>query len=372
MNENKCGMIINDKIIRKNKQLKKLRKASLKMYGKAPKGVIKNKFGKVSGCESAALVQRELPQIEAEITKELLIEKCKEANLTGMSGNGFPIYKKLESFVRSNMQSKTILINGAECEPGLIHDQWLIENRLEEILVGAEGLRKVFGAQSVTIAAKNFPKSPATLPKGINLCKVPPLYPMGEERILIHQVLGITINHQALPIEQGILVMNVQSLLQIVKILSGQSANGRFVTLSDLDTGSAFAVYVEYHESIKEKLVHLFGERKHYKCGFGVMNASDVTDDMRFDPTVCFATVTSVVADTCTTNRCKGCGKCKKVCPMGLDVKKIISKMEKQKTAELAELGVNRCIGCASCSFVCAANKNPHELIGEYNAKIKG
>lgn len=233
-------------------------------------------------------------------------------------------------------------------------------------------LGKVLGAASVTIAAKAFPDLRAKAPTGVMLCKVPPLYPMGEEKILIRQVLEIDLDQEVIPVQKGILVINVQTLLQISKALSGQDTNGRYVTLCDLDTGKAVACYVSYGESIKERLVKSFGERAYYKCGFGVMCARDVLDTDTFQPTVCFAAVASSVVEANTDNKCKGCGKCKRVCPMGVDVKKVIAKRDKNQTNEMTGFGIDQCIGCGSCSFVCAANKNPHEIIGEYHAKIKG
>ncbi len=370
-NEN-GAMIINDRMIRKNKALKTIRKNSLKRYGKSGKGVIRNKIGKVVSIESGQDPIPKLPKTAEEISREELLTVCKEKKLTGMSGSGFPVDRKIEGWIGSGADARYIVINGAECEPGLIHDEWLIEHRFDEILGAAAMLGRILGASHVVIAAKAFPDTKRKDVSDVVLNKLPALYPMGEEKILIRQVLGMELSPEDIPVQKGILVINVQTLLQISRALAGQNIDGRYVTLCDLDTGKAVVSYVNYGESIKEKLVKVFGERAYYKCGFGVMCARDVLDEDIFQPTVCFAAVQSVVAQMDTSNRCKGCGKCTKVCPIGVEVKKVIAKHDKHLMNEITGFGMEKCIGCGSCSFVCAANKNPHEIIGEYHAKIKG
>lgn len=387
MNQGRSSMVITSKMIRKNKALRAIRKQSLKMFGKVKKGVIKNKIGKAVACESGMDAEMDWKKISGDLEQFLennrvslaakpdaktLIEACKEAGLTGMSGNGFPVYQKLEGFLQSDASSKHIIINGVECEPGLIHDQWLIDHHLDVIVKAAGILGKIFDGASVAIAAKGFPAAKGTIPTGVSLYQVPPVYPMGEEHILIRQVLGVILTPEETPIEKGILVMNVQTLIQMFRVLSGESVNGRYVTLCDLDTGKAVAAYVDDKELIKDKLLGVFGQREYYKCGFGVMYANDVSGQDTFSPTICFAAVASSVAGCSTENKCKGCGRCKRVCPMDINVKKVITSLEKHQCEKLDELGVGRCIGCGSCSFVCAAGKSPHEMIGEYNAKIKG
>lgn len=372
MNSKKETMLIHDKMIRKNKVVKVIRKNSLKMYGRAPKGVIKNKIGKVVFCASGDEVEKDFKEVKPGCDEETLIEMCKNANLTGMSGSGFPVYRKLEAFVKAEVMTKCIVINAAECEPGLIHDQWLIEHKFQQIVYNAMALCHILKAESIHIAAKSFPDGSGRTENSVALSKVPPLYPMGEEKILIKQVLGITLDREEIPVEKGILVLNLQTLLQIFETLSGNEPVGRYVTLCSLDTGKAYAVYVKYGENIKNRLVQLFGENTYYKAGFGAMNARDVSEEDAFTPTVCFAAVASYVAAGSIENRCKGCGKCKKVCPMGIDVKKAVSMMEKNSSEGILKLGIEKCIGCGSCSFVCAANKCPHEIVGAYHAKIKG
>ena len=158
--------------------------------------------------------------------------------------------------------------------------------------------------------------------------------------------------------------MNIQTLLQMNMVAAGKQNKGRFVTLADLDKGRAFAKYVREGEDICQILMDAFGKREYLLKGNGVMGATYVTRGDMIQMSTSFLGVSSKVAQGDVTNRCKGCGRCSKVCPMGINVKKIIGAAERGKEIDPAALGIDRCIGCRGCSYVCPACKKPQEIIG--------
>lgn len=355
-------LLLNKRLIKKNKAIKKAQKNSLKRFGKATKPVIKNKLGKVVECESYKANKSKVVS-GINISKEQLLQYVSQAQLTGLSGGGFPVISKLESFVNSTAKRKIILVNGAECEIGLVHDQWLIENYFDEITEGIRIISQALGIKEKVLAAKRFPKEndKDIDVLGITLYKVPMRYPIGEEHVLIKQVLNQNISNDKVPSDNGILVMNVQTVYAIYNICAGTYENGRFVTLADIDNAKALAVYIKYGEKIKDKLIELFGERKEYYAGHGIMASHEITDSDVFDTTTAFACVANVTANNSNSNKCKHCGACKRVCPENIDVKKIVSLRENNPTADISGLGLERCLHCNSCSFVCSAQKNLFE-----------
>lgn len=50
-----------------------------------------------------------------------LVAKLAAVGLTGNSGSGFPTSEKIKAFCSSAAENKYIVINGAECEPGLLY-----------------------------------------------------------------------------------------------------------------------------------------------------------------------------------------------------------------------------------------------------------
>lgn len=359
MNSKKGVIVINKKMLSKNRDLKTAKKESLKRYRKNGRALIKCKIGNLVKDNTKEDSIRQYRFTDTDITLDKLIEYCKKTNLTGMSGNGFPVYRKLEQPVRK------IVINAVECEPGLIHDQWLVNHYFEEIIASAAWLKKILKADEVVLAAKELGESDSICINGVRLCKVPCRYPMGEERILLKQILDVDLSMETIPTKEGYLVMNVQTLLQLNSIADQREITGRYITLADLDNGNAKAVFAQYGKSIETELRTSYGDRKYLVSGGGLLNSTVVEGSQTFSSTTCFAAVSSQIAVCSTENKCRGCGKCKRVCPMQIDVRKVITEYEKNPNQSFSDYGIDRCIGCRSCGFVCRADKNPFEIIGE-------
>lgn len=67
-----------------------------------------------------------------------IIEKIKKANLVGRGGAGFPTHLKWQAVKNEKEKTKYILINGAEGEPGIYKDGYILANYLEEFLEGVK------------------------------------------------------------------------------------------------------------------------------------------------------------------------------------------------------------------------------------------
>ena len=131
----------------KNKALKRAQRGARKYYreglfqkaGNAP-GV---RIGKLSdlgkvGCKAVSDVKT-TDDIEESLSRAGLIQLCKESGLTGRSGNGFEVSRKLEMLRKKN---GILIINAVECDPGLVTDSWLYRNRKYHIEQGARLLKE--------------------------------------------------------------------------------------------------------------------------------------------------------------------------------------------------------------------------------------
>ena len=189
---------------------------------------------------------------------------------------------------------------------------------------------------------------------------MPARYPMGEEHILIQQLLGKKLQKQCIPAKEGILVMNVQTLLQIYFCAMGNHASGRLITTVNIDNGEATVAYIEYGTNIKEYIKEQYGNVKNCYAGGGIMSAHQVSEKECFDAQVSFVAIGHAIVQE-FDEKCKGCGRCSKVCPMGIDVRKLVK--AKENKGMVSEDYVSQCIHCNSCSFVCAAHKNIPEFL---------
>lgn len=374
--------IINKNIMKKSKELKASAKTNRKLYKNYKAIELKARMDKVFTFNG--LCEKDIPTKASETIDEEVMEaiestetlEYKVANnfisiiegskLTGMSGNGFPVYKKLRAINSFEGPKKTFIINAVECEPGLIHDQWIFNTHLKEVAEGIRIIKAALKLDNATIAVKATKEHKAgtvVACEGYDICYVPYKYPMGEEHFLIKEVMGDTIAMEDIPVNKGILVMNIQTVYQIACIIAGKYQGGRYITVANFATGIAKAVY--YHEGKKatEILDSAFGiapEGCVVYVGKGIMGSHPLEDDIvNIDEDFVAYYPKEYANIISNSNKCKGCGACSKNCPAGIDVRKIVRLREKDETADISMFNPERCIKCGSCVWFCCASKRP-------------
>ncbi|MFP4515065.1 MAG: NADH-ubiquinone oxidoreductase-F iron-sulfur binding region domain-containing protein [Parcubacteria group bacterium] len=65
-----------------------------------------------------------------------LLKKIKENDLKGRGGAGFSVYDKWKLILKTKTKEKYFIVNGAEGEPGVKKDEYIIKHHLEELLSG--------------------------------------------------------------------------------------------------------------------------------------------------------------------------------------------------------------------------------------------
>lgn len=149
---------------------------------------------------------------------EKLQEKLRVGGVVGAGGAGFPSYAKL------NKNADTIILNCAECEPLLQPHRRLITVHAAQILAGLHLVAETVGAKQVYIGVKKtYSKAIAAIQGEIG--KYPEMkihylqevYPMGDEVVLIYECTGRVVRPGGLPIEQGCIVYNVETMYNIYR-----------------------------------------------------------------------------------------------------------------------------------------------------------
>lgn len=152
------------------------------------------------------------------MTIESLSTVIKENGIVGAGGAGFPTYMKLDK------RADVILLNCAECEPLLKLHRQLLKEYAEEILATFQMVADVLDAKEAIIGIKKEYKETidtlnayvAEYPK-VKLHLLPGAYPMGDEVVLIYEATGRVVNPGSLPIEQGVVVFNVETMYNIYR-----------------------------------------------------------------------------------------------------------------------------------------------------------
>lgn len=323
--------LINKKIVSNNPNLKMSQTREKQNHGKGSRKNLKNYIGKVITLSSNELVGKEtgISNYVENITTEALLLAIKKSGVTGMSGNGFSIYKKIKRFLASKSKKRVLIINAVECDPGLVHDEWLLANRHTEITRCIHYLKQSLCLQAVILATKNKTVKPTN---DFSIVKVPPRYPMGEEHFLIHQVLDVKLEKNEIPATQGILVLNLQSIYQICKIINSCYDFGRFVTIANLSKGRAKVAYVYPTDNLVNILKNEFGKNDDifiYK-GHGIMASTIAENTENFTYNGNFAAYAQA-PNINNTNKCKKCGSCTYFCRGSKNVAEYISEVLKKE-----------------------------------------
>ncbi|MCO4137941.1 SLBB domain-containing protein [Citrobacter portucalensis] len=148
-------------------------------------------------------------------------ERVRAAGVVGAGGAGFPTHVKLQA------QVDTFLVNAAECEPMLKVDQQLMAVQAEPLIRGVQYAMTATGASAGIIALKEKYQGAINalnplLPAGIRLHILPDVYPAGDEVMTIWMATGRRVPPAALPVSVGVVVNNVQTVLNIARAVEQQ------------------------------------------------------------------------------------------------------------------------------------------------------
>ncbi|MCP4065885.1 MAG: NADH dehydrogenase subunit [Gammaproteobacteria bacterium] len=158
------------------------------------------------------------------------VEKIRNAGVVGAGGAGFPSYVKIQA------RADVLIANGAECEPLLYKDQTVIQRFSDDLLRGMALLMEQTGASRGVLAVKEKHKDSIShieplLPAHIELKLMPNVYPAGDEYELVYEITGNRIPAGGLPKDIGVLVQNVETLVNIARAEGGQPVTRTMVTV---------------------------------------------------------------------------------------------------------------------------------------------
>ncbi len=165
-------------------------------------------------------MQIKLPELKP-VSPEQISDIARQSGIVGAGGAGFPTYVKLES------KAEIFLVNAAECEPMLKVDQQLMASEASSLIQGLRYGMTATGAKEGIIALKEKYKlaidtlSPL-LPNNVRIHILPDVYPAGDEVITIWLATGRRVPPAQIPISIGVVVNNVQTLINLAKAIDEQ------------------------------------------------------------------------------------------------------------------------------------------------------
>ncbi len=317
----------------------------------------------------------DLPDIDpAEIT-----EAVKNGGLVGMGGAAFPTHVKITRNEKKPVD--VILVNGCECEPYLTADYRMMMEAPRAIVAGALLAAKAAGAESVVIAVeKNKPKGIAVLERACQgtIARVKPLetkYPMGGEKQTVPAALGRTIPTGGLPLDVGVVVINIGTSLSIARaVLRKSPVTHRVVTVTGhgittpknllVPVGTPYQDLIDACGGLKPSAVRVVSGGP--MMGFTVV-------DLKTPVTKGTSGLTVLTADDvqqAEETACVRCGRCVDVCPLGLVPTKIALAARKEIWDVVKRYHIQACMECGCCAYTCPASIPLVQLIRMGKARM--
>lgn len=166
--------------------------------------------------------------------RDEIIAAVREAGVVGAGGAGFPTHLKI------NAKVDIVIANGAECEPLLRAHQQIMAEESEKLLQGLQVVMVATGAGKGYIGLKHkyieaVDKLQKALDKDtktpIELFFLPDIYPSGDEHVLVHEVTGRIVPEGGIPLHAGVVVANVETLVNIANAVQHIPVTDKYVTV---------------------------------------------------------------------------------------------------------------------------------------------
>ena len=316
-----------------------------------------------------------LETVEAhpELTPEEIINRVKDAGVTGMGGAGFPTFIKLTP--PPTAKAECVIINAVECEPYITADYRLMMEKADEILVGLQLLMMAAKVTTGYIGIEtNKPAAIELLTKkcgevfggtkySVEVVPLKQRYPQGGEKQLVDAVIRRQVPAPpAIPVNVGAIVQNVGTAYAVYEaVMKRKPLFERYTTVTGKHLAHPGNLLVRMGTPMKDLIDACGGmpEGDNKLLAGGPMMGKALTS---VEVPICKGTnsVTILSGDDARRKEpqpCIRCAKCVGACPMGLEPY-LLAKVSEVKNWDRAEReDIVSCIECGSCQFTCPAHR---------------
>ncbi|MBR3942791.1 MAG: electron transport complex subunit RsxC [Clostridia bacterium] len=313
-----------------------------------------------------------------------IVEKVKEAGITGMGGAAFPTHVKLSPAPDTKID--TIILNGAECEPYLTADHREMLENGQKIVIGALMVKKAVSAERIVIAIENNKWDAIETMKeivkgyaGVEVATLQTKYPQGSEKQLIKAITKREVPSGGLPSAVGVIVNNIDTCAAIANaVVCNMPLIERVVTISGDAVERPSNLRVRVGVTFRELLMVCHLMEDHYKkviMGGPMMGIPQTDIDV---PVIKGTSGILAFQEPHTYGKeegaCIKCSKCVQVCPMRLMPNFLSVFAEAKNVEKLKEYNIMDCMECGSCAFICPQRRfmAQHIKAGKALVKQKG
>ncbi len=298
-----------------------------------------------------------------------LLQRIREAGIVGLGGAVFPSVVKISGSAKHAI--KTLIVNGAECEPYITCDDVLMREKADEIVTGIQILLKMLTPEQCLVGIEdNKPEAIKAMQEAVKranarveIVSIPAIYPSGDAKQLTKLLTGVEIPKGKRSYDMGSLCHNIATIHSIYKaVVEGEPLISRVVTVTGAGVkepqnfnallGTAFSYLIGMAGGYTDKAERLI-------MGGPMMGYSMQTDEIPVvKATNCILVLpeSDLPYSTSMAMPCIRCGKCAEACPVDLLPQQLYwharaDDFEKSQNHHLFD-----CIECGCCSYVCPSN----------------
>lgn len=304
---------------------------------------------------------------EISLTQDEIINRIQECGVVGLGGATFPSHIKLKA--PSGKKAEVLIINAVECEPYLTADHRVMLEKSDEMLVGIQILMKALGVAKAYIGIENnkpdaiehITKLAANYP-GIEVFSLKVKYPQGAEKQLIKALINREVPSGKLPIEVGAVVNNAGTALAVYEaVQKNKPLFERVVTVTGKSLTNPCNLLVRIGTPVKELINYAGGlhedTAKIISGGPMMGKALNSPEAPVTKGTSGILVLNEKEGSRVAVQNCIRCGRCTKVCPMGLEPFLLATQAELAMFEDAERNHIMDCIECGSCQYTCPSGR---------------
>ncbi len=297
------------------------------------------------------------------LSLEDFVSLVQHSGIVGLGGASLPAHVKYS--LRDGVKIKTLIANGAECEPYLTNDHRIMVEQPEALLRGIEILHTLLGAEESIIGIElNKPDAIETLRAHIRSdqpIRVVPLrvkYPQGDSKMMIKSILDVEVPAGLHAADLGIIMNNVSTVAAIADYFaSGMPYIDRMVTVSGPGIEYPANLVVPLGTPVREVLRFCGGVREDTRevVMGGPMMGTPVAslDEPVIKSSSGLLAFTAEHTARPTEYPCIRCGRCVEACPYFLNPARLAKLAKARLYDEMKAFQVMECVECGSCTYSC-------------------
>ena len=272
---------------------------------------------------------------------------------------------------KADQPVRTLILNGAECEPYITCDDMLMRERADRVIEGARVLRQALCADTVLVGIEdNKPEAIAAMLHAvaaagdarITVVAVPTKYPSGGEKQLIQVLTGIEVPSHGIPAQIGIVCHNVATAAAVADaVVRGRPLISRIVTITGEGVAKPCNLEVLIGTSARELIAQAGGYTPRVSkliLGGPMMGFALPRDDVPITKAAnCLLAASRVESPPPPVPLpCIRCGRCAEACPVGLLPQQMYWWARAKDLDKTQDYNLFDCIECGCCAHVCPSH----------------